>query len=417
MNPETQSWKFFLLLILISLAVQGFYAMLEMACVSFNKVRLQYYVSKNNWRAIWLSYLLNHPALLFGTTLIGVNVALQFGSECSRRFYEALGLSPDWAPLTQVVIVLIFAEIAPMFAGRRYAEHVAMMGIPLLYASSILLRPVIWLLDLLCLMINRLLGTPGGGGLYLSREELQKIIEEREEVSPYQSKSEEFNTVTANIFSLKNKIAKELMQPVHAVQIIPSTCTVGEMRALLTSRFTPYLPIYHRSLHNIVAIAYPRDLLRLGANNRVRDHARPPWFITENNSVLQILKQFRRNNQSIAVVLNQAGSAVGILTLDEIVDQIFGRSETWIPLGDSPPGVHPVFVDRTFPGDMRIEDFNKQFHVHLEAHGAETLEELVSQMLGHPPGKGESVRIDQFELTVEEASLLGAKMIAIRSIY
>lgn len=141
MNP---SWKFFLLLILICLVVQGFFAMLEMACVSFNKVRLQYYVSKENKRALWLSYLLHHPALLFGTTLICVNTALVVGSECARRFYDSLGLSPDWAPLSQIFIVLIFAEIAPMFAGRRYAEHVAMLGIPILFFFSIILRPLIW---------------------------------------------------------------------------------------------------------------------------------------------------------------------------------------------------------------------------------------------------------------------------------
>ncbi len=162
-------------------AIQGFFAMVEMACVSFNKVRLQYYVSKENKRALWLSYLLHHPALLFGTTLIGVNTALVVGSECARRFYDSLGFSPDWAPLSQIIIVLIFAEIAPMFAGRRYAEHVAMLGIPILFFFSILLRPVIWLLDLLCRAINRLIGKSVPAGIYLSREELQNIIEEREE--------------------------------------------------------------------------------------------------------------------------------------------------------------------------------------------------------------------------------------------
>ena len=99
--------------------------MIEMACVSFNKVRLEYYVSKGKKRALWLSFLLHHPAYLFGTTLIGVNVALIIGSECARRFYAALGLNPDLAALTQILLVLIFAEISPMFAGRRYAEHVA----------------------------------------------------------------------------------------------------------------------------------------------------------------------------------------------------------------------------------------------------------------------------------------------------
>ena len=107
------TWQFIAFMIVICLFVQGFYAMLEMACVSFNKVRLQYYVSKNNRRAKWLTHLLNHPAQLFGTTLIGVNAAMQLGSEFSRQFYIALGVSPDYAPLSQVFIVLIFAEIAP----------------------------------------------------------------------------------------------------------------------------------------------------------------------------------------------------------------------------------------------------------------------------------------------------------------
>jgi len=389
--------------------------MLEMACVSFNKVRLQYFVSKNNRRAIWLSYLLKHPALLFGTTLIGVATSLQLGSECARRFYESLGVSPEWAPLSQVFLVLIFAEIAPLLAGRRYPEHVAMLGVPIIYFSSILLRPIIWLLDLLCRLINRLVGSPTASGIYLSREELQKIIEEKE--STQHAEGEELNTVSANIFSLKSKTAKELMQPLGAVQMIPARCTIGEVRDLLTKSYTPYLPLYQRNKEHIVAIAYPRDLLRLSENKRIREYARSPWFITENTSILQILKQFRRNNQSVAVVLGEAGTAVGILTLDEIVDEVFGRSDAWMSFGDMVPRMHHVVLDRTFPGDMRIDDFNKQFHVHLAAEKAETLEELITEKLGHVPTQGEFIKIDQFELTVEEASLLGAKTVSIRTVY
>jgi len=410
-------WQFYLLLTILCLITQGFFAMMEMACVSFNKVRLQYYVSKNHRRAIWLSYLLNRPGLLFGTALIGITTSLMVGSECARRLYDSLGFNPDWSPLTQIVLVIIFAEVAPMFAGRRYAEHAAMLGIPLLYFCSILLRPVIWVLDLLCRGLNYLIGNTISSDQYLSREELQNIIEEREEAVVPAAAKKEFNTVVANIFSLKNKIAKELMQPLTSVQMIPSFCTVGEMRAILSTRYSAYLPIYHSSPQNIVAVAYPRDLLRIQDNKRVREQARPPWFITEKNSILQILKQFRRNNQSVAVVLNDAGLATGVLTLDEIVDEIFGRADEWMSFGDVVPRTHHIIVDRSFPGDMLLAEFNAQFHVHLGFDGAETLEELMTKALGHLPSKGESVRVDQFELIVEEASLLGAKMISVRTVF
>lgn len=414
-----ESWQYFLFLIILCLIIEGFFSMVEMACVSFNKVRLQYYVSQKNRRAIWLSALLNRPAQLFGTTLLAVNTVLILGSECARRFYLSLGLSPDWAPLTQVLIVLIFAEISPMLAGRRYAEHAAMFGIPVVYAASIILRPVVGLLELLCQLVNRLVKSPASSALSLSREELEKVLEQQEE--PYPSKSEEqgeeFNTVVSNIFSLKNKTANELMQPLKNIQMIASTSTVEEMRGMLTSSYTPYMPVYHSSSQNIVAIAYPRDLLRLDKNKLVREYARSPWFITENSSILQILKQFRRNNQSVAVVLDDTGFAVGVLTLDEIIDEIFGRIDQWMSFEEAPTFLRHVVVDRTFPGDMRIEDFNTKFHVHLDPKGTETLQELVTKLLGHVPSKGESVRLDQFELSVEEASLLGAKMIAVRTLY
>lgn len=411
----TYDWKFYLGLIIACLLTQGFFAMSEMACVSFNKVRLQYYISRANRRAKWLNYLINHPAQLFGTTLIGVSTALIVGSEASRRFYESLGLSPDFAPISQFVIVLLFAEIAPLFAGRRYSEHVVMLFIPILFFLSILLKPIIWALDLMCTLINWLVKSPKHGGLYLTREELQNILEEQE-VRPANASQAEFDTIVGSIFTLKNKTAKELMIPLASVQMVPSICTIAEMRVLLSTNYSPYIPVYHKIPQNIVSIAYPRDLLRFAENTPVREHGRAPWFITEKGSILQILKQFRRNNKSIAVVLDEAGLAIGILTLDTIIDEIFGNIDDWASFEEMMPRMHHIVLDRTFPGETRIADINAEYAVHLPEE-AETLEELVMARLGHPPEKGESIRIDQFELTVEEPSLLGAKMIAVRTVF
>jgi putative hemolysin len=410
-------WQFFLLMIFFCLLGQAFFAMVEMAAVSFSKVRLQYYVSKGNRRAQWISSLLHHPATLFGTTLIGVNTSLIVGSECARRFYESLGLSPDWAPLSQVVLVLIFAEIAPLFAGRRYPEHVALLGAPVLYFFSLLLRPLTAALDLLCVFVSRLIGRPVAAGVYLSREELQKTIEEKEETITNEPVKRKLNTVVARIFALKNKTVKDLMQPLTQVPIIPSFCTVGEARRVVLNKQVAFLPIYHRESQHIVAVAYPRDLLRLSENKRVREYAKAPWFITENSSIVHILKQFRRNNQSVSIVINDKGAATGILTLDEIVDEIFGRSDQWMSYEEMVPRAHHVVVDRSFPAEMLLSDFNQQFGVHLAYESAETLEEVMTEALGHRPAKGESVRIDQFELEVEEASLLGIKMIQVRTVF
>lgn len=386
-----------------------------MACVSFNKVRLQYYISKRYKSAICLQYLLSHPALLFGTTLVCVNAALLIGSECSRKFYEGIGVSPFWAPLTQAFLVLIFAEIAPMFAGRRYAEHAVMLGVTTLYIIAIILRPFVWAIDLLCKWIHKFFGSALEGDVYLSREELQNVIETREEKCFSQEK-DELNSVVASIFSLKNKTAKELMTPLKEVKMLSTQATLSEMRPLLQQEYVPYVPLFHKNRGNIVAIAYPRDLLRLSESKRIRDQSRAPWFITESATILQILKQFQKNNQSIAVVLNQTGTAVGILTLDEIIDEIFGQKDHWMSFSDTVPFISQIALDRAFPGDMPLGEFRRQYHVDLQFKQAKTLAQAMELALGHVPRVGENVRIDQFELIVEEATLLGPKTILVRTL-
>jgi putative hemolysin len=409
------AWKWFLFLTILCILTQSFFAMLEMAAVSFNKVRLQYYISQNSKIALWLHYLLNHPALLFGTTLIMVNASLLIGSECSRHFYEAIGASPFWAPLTQAFLVLVFAEIAPMFAGRRYAEHAIMLGLPILYFCAILLKPFVWMIDLLCKTVNRLCGASFASEVYLSREELQHVIESREETFLSQE-TEEFDTVLSSIFALKNKTAKELMIPLKDVTKLSTQATLSEVQKLVEKQYVPYVPLFHKKEANIVSIVYLRDLLRLSGEKKVREHSRSPWFITESTSILQILKQFRKNNQSIAVILNDLGAAVGILTLDEIIDDLFETNSLELSLGEVFPKVHQVLLDRDFPGDMLLEDFKREYQIEFRYKHAKTLAQAMELALGHAPRVGENVRIDQFELTVEETALLGPKMINVRTL-
>ena len=386
--------------------------MVEMACVSFNKVRLHYYVNQGNRRAIWLNYLLQHPFRLFGTTLIGVNVAMVVGSECSREFHSALGLSPDLAPLSQVIIVVIFAELAPMFAARHYAEHVAMLGAPLLYASAKLLTPVLWLVGLITRFVNLLItGREAPLNFFLSQEELQTILKEHAEERPPGTESDDFNVIAANIFRLRYKDASQVYTPLTRVPKIPSSATIGQLRNLMRKTLVNYIPIYHKVTHNIVGIAFPRDLVRVPDTKRVRDYTRAPWFVTQTTKVNTILHQFRRNNQSVAIILDEEGKAVGLIDLDDVLEQLFGK----IPYFPTEKKAL-LFIERSFPGEMKVADFNTQFNVILSTEGELTLSELMTKTLGHTPEKGESVYIKPFELTAKETSLLEAKTISIKTL-
>ncbi|CCB85779.1 putative uncharacterized protein [Parachlamydia acanthamoebae UV-7] len=411
MNLSAWWWLFFNFLSIIILA---FYSMIEMACVSLNKVRLHYYVSQGNTRAIYLNYLLQNPARLFGTTLIGVNVAMVIGSECAREFFSSLGLSPDWAPIPQILLVVIFGELSPMFAARHYSENVAMLGAPLLYASARLMSPILWAINMVSKIGSKLLNQPSSEpDLFLSQDELQKILEEHGEDRGPGSSSVDFNDIAANIFHLRIKNATQIMTRIESIPMIPSNGTIAQMRALLKKTGVDYLPVFHTDQSNIVGIAFPRDLVRLPGTKRVRDHARPPWFVTENTKAMQILKQFRRNNQSVAVILNNQGAAVGLLNLDDLLEEIIGKvgEETASKQKTKPARV----MERTFPGDMLVADFNKQFEAQLDEEDDLTLAQLVAKVLGYTPEVGDSIYIEPFELEVKETSLRKAKTITVKS--
>ena len=385
--------------------------MLEMACVSFNKVRLQYYVSKGNKRAIWLNYLLHHPTRLFGTTLIGVNIALVCGSEFARDFHTSIGLNPDLAPLSQILIVMIFGELAPMFAARRFAEHVALLGVPVIYISAKLMSPLLWILGLISKICNFLVGgRQSDPNIFLSLDELQKILEEMDEEKPYVGDNEEFNAISTNIFNLSTKNAGEIMEPLSAASRISSTATIGEMRGIIAKTNADYLLVYHRDATNIVGIAFPRDMIRISDTKRVRDYARAPWFITQNTKVMQILKQFRYNSQSVAIILDNQGRGVGIIQLYDIMEEIFGKVAA---LSRKPQTL--LLIERTFPGNMKVGDFNVQFGVTLSDKTDLTLSELLTESLEHHPIVGESIFLDPFEISVKEASILGVKTVVINT--
>ena len=317
MSEGALSFFFFTL---IAIFIQGLFALFEMAAVSFNKMRLQYYVSLGQRRAMWLDYLLRRPSRLFGTTLIGINTALQIGSECSRRFYESIHLDPDWAPITQVLIVVIFAELAPMFAARRHPEQVALSLVFFMTLLARLLHPIIWCFDMLALLIQRLMGKVKEVPSFFSREEIKMAFEERGEGE------DELNTLARQIFQMKTRTAGQIMTPLEKVNLAPSSASLAEVRHLLSVRYVPFLPIYHRHPHNIVAVAHMSDLLRIDdERKKVLEEARSPWFVPKDTSTLEILNQFRRNNQSVAVILDLVGQACGLLTLDQIVSQIFGE--------------------------------------------------------------------------------------------
>jgi putative hemolysin len=400
----THSWGLFLCLSLVFVIVQGFFALFEMACISFNKMRLRYFASLGRKRAHWLLKLLEKPSRLFTTTLIGITASVQIGSECSRRFYEAVGLNPDFAPVTQFLFVVILGELIPMFAARRHPEQIAFSCALIMFVFSRLISPLIWLFSMLAQMIHRWTGQSGNAFFVLSREEVQKAFEEGD------GEYDAFNEMVANVFRMKNWQARHLMASLDSVELISSNATLSQAHDLLSNRFSQFVLVYHHLRQNIAAILYPQDLLQADSKKKLMDVVKPPWFVAQDATVLQILEQFRRNNQTVAIILDAGGCACGVLSMDQIVDSMFGPRKTSLLASKG------LYVEKTISGSMTVEQFNRDFEVSLPFDPGDTMADWIVSKLGHPPAKGESIEVYPFEMTVLEPTIRGVRSISVKSI-
>ncbi|WP_213357814.1 CNNM domain-containing protein [Chlamydiifrater phoenicopteri] len=402
----TNSPYFWLTLNIGCILVQGFYSMMEMACVSFNKVRLHYYLTKNYKKANYINFLIRRPYRLFGTVMLGANIALQLGSEASRECYAGFGISPDYAPLTQVCIVVIFAELLPLTISRKMPERLALWGAPILYYSHYLFYPFIRFIGVLTEIIYYFLGIKKDKlSSTLSRDELQKVLETH-------NKEHEFNVIATNIFSLSTTNAGEVMTPLSQHPMLPATSNVSDLVRTLRSHSIDFVPVYHKEKSNIIGIAFPKDFINSPTSELLKNHLHSPWFITEKTKLIRILKEFRANKRNVALVLGASGEALGLLSLNSIFQTIFNTSD----IARRKPEASRV-IERTIPGNTRLVDLRKELGLPLTRYGCETIAQLVMQLLDAPAEEGSSVIIDNLLLEVKETTLSGIKSVVIKNLF
>lgn len=394
--------NYWLCITLFWTAVLSFYSMQEMACISCNKLRLDFAVSQKKRWAIWLQQLLEKPQLLFSTTLIGVNVAMMISSESSRRLFEAWGIDPNLAPLAEIPLLVIFGELIPMFAARLYPDHASRLGIPLLYASAKLLAPISACISYFFRKKEKKPHTP-----FLSRDELQKLLEEHQAGYLGEDTTPE-NDFIANIFSLRKLQAFQLMQKLDQVICLSTHTTVAELREMMKKTKQPFFPVYHRSKQKIVGMLYVHELLNVSSNKRIDEYTQTAIFIPQDLSSLEIIHKLQEEGQHGAVVISAKGEARGIIFLEDLIDELFG-SESKKETSDV------RYLEKTISADTSIQAFNTTYDTEIDPLGCKTFAELIEKVLGRHPHVQDTLFFEPFELIVKETSLFKAKTVQIRS--
>ncbi|AGR97399.1 CNNM domain-containing protein [Chlamydia trachomatis] len=400
---ETNSPFFWLGVNLLCIFVQGFFSMMEMACISFNRVRLQYYLTKSNKKASYINFLVRRPYRLFGTVMLGVNIALQIGSESSRTCYKLLGISPEYAPATQIILVVIFAELIPLAISRKIPEKIALKGAPILYFAHYLFYPLIQCVGGITNMIYFILNIKEETlHSTLSRDELQKTLETHHE-------EHDFNVIATNIFSLSATSVEQVCQYLDQIPILSATASVRDVCQLVRRHRLDFVPVYHKVKKNVVGIAFPKNLINRNPSDPVVPYLSSPWFMTAKSKLIHAIQEFRKNSSNVAIVLNNNGEPMGVLGLHTVFKTLF-NTRNIAQLKPKPTSL----IERTFSGNTPLSEIENELDIIFMDNDCTTIEQLMLKLLDTPPEVGASIIINDLLLEVKEISLYGIKTVAIK---
>jgi putative hemolysin len=397
-------------LVLLFVLVGGVFAATEIALVSLRESQLSAMERKGS-RGARVADLARNPNRFLAAVQIGVTVAGFFSAAYGGStlapdlapYLVDLGLGEDAAQTTALVVLtlliaylsLVLGELVPKRLALQKSAGVSLAVAPVLDRFATAMRPVIWLLSLSTNALVRLLGgDPHATSEQLSEEELRELVSTHEDLE------EDERRILSDVFAATETSVKEVMRPRIDVTFVAGHRTLAEAAAQV--RDMPYsrYPVTGEGFDDILGFLHVRDLLSIEADpsRLVRDVCRPVLMMPGTKLVLPAVSTMRQEGMHLAVVVDEYGGTDGIVTLEDLVEELIGDIRDEYDVDERRPSGDPAEVD----GGANLEDFADDTGITLRDGGYETVAGYVIAMLGHIPEIGEEVGVEGGVLEVTE---------------
>jgi CBS domain containing-hemolysin-like protein len=381
-----------------------FFSAAEMAFIAANRLRLRHLAEEGNRGATDYLEAFRNPARVLSTAMMGVTVAhIVASSAATFALMPRLGPTAAAVVATAVLtpVMLVFGEIIPKAVAREWATSLILkLYRPLVWAST-LLAPFVTFSQSVVSLLLRLAGGPQPDVRhFVSREELKNLLQmEPGEANVTTQEAEMID----NIFDLGDTTVREVLVPLVDVVMLPETASPMDAVALIQQRGFSRIPISSQRETNVVGVVTAMDLLRRGAGvGTVRELMRQPVFVPESKRIDDLLREMQKDRVHLAVVVDEYGGATGIVTLEDVVEQIVGDIE-------DEHDRTPASVERLPDGSYwvaartNIDELNEALDWSLPKRDYETIAGLVLSTLGRIPRTGEEFQVPGYTITVLEA--------------
>jgi putative hemolysin len=398
-------WIVFISLLLL----EGFFAASEISMVSANRRRLYHRAEEGHHGAKMALKLLSRPEHMLATTLLGAYMAAAANTILmTMLLLDRLGRAGELpALLVLPPLLLILGEIIPKSIGRQQATMLAEKLAPPLWVASWIIYPITLIFAGGSRLVLFFTGVRKTGQLpFITREDLRLVVEKSGPEVDLESKERIF---IHRILQFSLRTVKEVMVPLIRVTAIPDTLTLGQAVAeFRASRFSR-LPVYHRRIDNLIGVVHDFDLLgEEGPERPIRTFMRPVQYVPELKKIDRLLAAMQRQGTHLAVVVDEYGGAVGIVTIEDLLEEIVGEitdefDQEVAPFRKLGEG-HYMISART-----EIKLLNELLHLGLPGGDYETLAGFLIAEMGELPRAGEHLQYRNLKFTVRQAETRAVK--------
>ncbi|RAW44146.1 DNA-binding protein [Halorubrum sp. 48-1-W] len=392
------------LAIIVLIALSGFFSSSEIAMFSLPQHRVDSLVDEGVPGARTIRSLKENPHRLLVTILVGnniVNVAMTSIATALFGIYLSRGQSVLATTFGITALVLVFGESAPKSYAVENTESWALKIARPLKLSEYALYPLVVFFDRIVQAINAVIGGSAAiESTYVTRDEIQDIIETGEQEGVIE---EEEREMLDRIFRFNNTIAKEVMTPRLDVTAVSKEATVEEAIQTCVHADHERVPVYDSNLDNIVGIISVRDLVRelnySEGEPSLERVVKPTLHVPESKNADDLLEEMQDNRLQMVIVIDEFGTTEGIITLEDMVEEIVGD----ILEGDEPEPIE--FIEENVAvvqGEVNIDEVNEMLGIDLpEGEEFETLAGFVFNRAGRLVEEGEQIEFDGVRIRIE----------------
>ena len=418
---ENVSVQTLLIIFLILIGISAFFSISETSMMALNKYQLKHMAKKNHKGARKTLGLLGQIDRLLGTILLGNNLsntaAAALVTTIAFKLFGENELSLTIATLVVTTALLIFSEITPKIIGASYPEKIALPASYILEPMMRLMHPFVVIANTIVngiLFTFRIKTKTGAQTSQLTQEELRTLVLEGGNYLPHKHQS-----MLANLFDLQAITVEDIMIPRNKIEGVDLNASEEHLKnEILTSNHTR-LPAFRESIDYLEGIIHIRKLLNVSEDNEISGESiqqvlRDPYFIPKDTKLLAQLQNFQERQERMAYIVDEYGTLMGMITIEDIIEEIVGEFTTQSPvLSASGKVLHDGSL--VLDGSMTLREINRDFKLNLNLDGPKTLNGLILKHLQQIPETGISIQIDGYYMEILQTKDKSVKSVKLTS--